>query len=463
MQFVMAPEFVQACLLTPEETARMNAALTNALHEYRTVQGQHLKPIDGEATLERARQELPYARGTFEFSLKPFVAEARGIRERLKSEVAATLGTQRANLFWQQGEMYLDGEMNMTSHARPVWQTHHFSVLTRVPGPLVDLTVTREGGSGGRPYGEALDPYAPEKLQPILKRWREWIAAQPQGSFAWSAPASEQTVIEIPPGLGMGKWNDAADYVDLPKPVLRALEVSGLTDDEKLSPQAIALLGLATNEALAVNELYQQMKLRTEAVERANLVKPDPEKMSFILRAFPEQAAALKREWLTKLTERIGAGRAELLDQFIRIPLWTQMWRNHRGSDLLQLMQAGPRWFDRGQFDLRIDVEEVMGPSGRDALRIRYASDSPESGDLGGSREDIPVRFRHLLTPEMFDEPETVIAAPTKTVVAGKGGRTTSFRSKFEFELPDVSDQMVRSQSSPHLEIQYYSDESYQS
>ena len=92
MQFVLAPEFVQACLLTPEETARMNAALTNALHEYRTVQGQHLKPIDGEATLERARQELPYAQGTFEFSLKPFVAEARGIRERLKSEVACNPG-----------------------------------------------------------------------------------------------------------------------------------------------------------------------------------------------------------------------------------------------------------------------------------------------------------------------------------------------------------------------------------
>ncbi|MCL4180279.1 MAG: M56 family metallopeptidase [Verrucomicrobia bacterium] len=404
VQFVLAPEFVHACLLTSEEIERMNAALTNALHEYRTVQGQHFEPMDDEATFESARKELPYAKGTFKFSLKPFEAEARGIRERLKSDVVATLGSQRAELFWQQGEMFLKGEMNTTNHARFLGQTHRFSVLTRVPGPLVDITVTYSGGSHGRPYGEALDPYAPEKLKPILKRWREWIAGQPQGSFVWTVPASEQTVIEIPPGLKLGRWNDASEYVDLPKPVVMALKVPGLTDDEKLSPEAIALLGLATNEVLAVNELYQHMKLRTEAVERANLVKPDPEKMSFILRAFPEQAAALKREWLTNLTERIGAGRAELLDQFIRTSLWTLNQRDHKAFDWdLRMVRAGPRWFDRGQFDLRIYVKNVKRPDGLYGLQIRYESDLPEGGDDGGP--DIPPRFRHLLTPDILNAP----------------------------------------------------------
>ena len=201
----------------------------------------------------------------------------------------------------------------------------------------------------------------------------------------------------------LGRWNDASEYVDLPKPVVMALKVPGLTDDETLSPEAIALLGLATNEVHAVNEIYQQMKLRTEAVERGNLVKPDPEKTRFILRAFPEQAALLKREWLTNLTERIGAGRAELLDQVIRTSLWPPVRRDHKAFDWDLRTWAGPRWFDRGLFDLRIEVENVKLPNALDGLQIRYESDSPESGDLGGP--DIPARFRHLLTPDMLDGP----------------------------------------------------------
>jgi hypothetical protein len=406
MQFVLTPEFVGACLLTPDEVARMGAALTNALHEYRTVQSRHFEAIDDEATFEKARKELPYARETFRFSIKPFEAEARGIREKLKSEVLATLGAQRAELFWE-GAMLLDGEMNTTNHARFVGQTHYFSVLTRVPGPLVDITVRYSGGSHGRPWGEALDPYAPGKLKPILKRWREWIAEQPPGSFAWTAPVSQQTVIQIPPGRKLAKWNDASEYVDLPKAVFRALKVPGLTDHEEISPEAIALLGLATNDVYAVNQLYGQMKLRFEQLEHGNLVKPNPKKTSFILRAFPEKAAGLKREWLTNLTELIGAGRADLLDQFIRTPLSLPLGDFERRRHMME-MDAGPRWFDRGQFEMRIEVEKKIGANGREALTIRYESDRPESGDIGGSLQNLPDRFRHLLTPDMLDEPGTL-------------------------------------------------------
>jgi hypothetical protein len=158
--------------------------------------------------------------------------------------------------------MYLDGEMNTTNHARVRVAAHQFRLLTKDPGPLVDLTVTYGPGSGGRRYGEALDPYAPDKLKPILKRWREWIAGQPQGSFAWTGPASELTVINIHPGLRLGRWNDASEHVDLPKPAVKALEVPGLTDDEELSPEAIALLGLATNDVHAVNVAFLAVSVK---------------------------------------------------------------------------------------------------------------------------------------------------------------------------------------------------------
>jgi hypothetical protein len=169
--------------------------------------------------------------------------------------VHSILGAQRADLFWLQAGTYLNGEMKATNHARVRVPTHEFRLLTRATGPLVDFAVTYPPGSWGRPYAAALDPYAPEKLKPVLKRWREWIAGQPQGSSAWSAPASEETGIKIPPGLKLGSWEDASDYVDLPKAVAKALDVPGLTEDEELSPEAIALLALTTNEVRAVIEL----------------------------------------------------------------------------------------------------------------------------------------------------------------------------------------------------------------
>jgi hypothetical protein len=381
----------------------MSTALTNALHEYRTVQGKHFEPLDDDATFEKARSEVPYASGSLRFSLKPFETEAAAIRQKLKSEVLETLGPERTKLFWLQGLM-LDGEMNTTNHARFAGQTHSFHLLTTGPGPLVDVTVTYKGGSHGRPYGEALDQYAPDKLKPILKRWREWIAERPRGSFAWTAPASEQTEIDIPPSRKPPKWSDVSEYIDLPKAVVRALKVPGLTDEEEISPEAIALLGLTTNEVNAVTQLYREMKARFEQLERANFVRPDPKQTSFILRAFPEQTAALKREWLTDLKDLMGASRAELLDQFVRTPVSIFMRGVHRGIEReLRGMDAGPRWFDRGLFEMRIEVQTKIGANGQEIRELRYKSDRPEGGSIGGPRLNIPNRFRHLLTPEMLD------------------------------------------------------------
>ena len=405
MLFVLTPEFVAAFLLTLDEVERMSTALTNALHEYRTVQGNHFEPLDDDATFEKARSEVPSASGSLRFSLKPFEAEAAAIRQKLKSEVFETLGPERTKLFWLQGLMFLDGEMNTTNHAIFAGQTHSFHLLTGDPGPLVDVTVTYKGGSHGRPYGEALDQYAPGKLKPILKRWRDSIAERPRGSFAWTAPASEQTVIDTPPSRKPPKWSDVSEYIDLPKAVVRALKVPGLTDEEEISSEAIALLGLTTNEVNAVTQLYREMKARFEQLERANFVRPDPKQTSFILRAFPEQTAALKQEWHTNLKDLIGASRAELLDQFVRTPVSIFMLRV-RGRIERELrggMDAGPRWFDRGLFEMRIDVQTIVGANGREIREIRYKSDRPEGGSIGGPRLNIPNRFRHLLTPEMLD------------------------------------------------------------
>jgi hypothetical protein len=320
MQYVLTPEFIAALSLTSGEVNRISTALTNRLHEYRTVQGKHFEPLDEDAAFEKAASEVPYASGSFRFRLTPFEAEAVAIRQTLQSEVLEALGPQRSKLFWLQG-MFLDSEMKATDHSRFTGQTHTFHLLTRVPGPLVDIMVTYSGGSHGRPYGEALDQYAPDKLKPILTRWREWISERPRGAFAWTAPASEQTVIDPPPKGPQPKWDDVSEHIDLPKAVVRALKVPGLTDEEEISPEAIALLGLTTNDVTAVTQLYREMKDRFEQLERAHFVRPDVKTTTFVLRAFPEKTAALKQEWLTKLGELMGISRAGLLNQCVRTPL----------------------------------------------------------------------------------------------------------------------------------------------
>ncbi|MCI0536007.1 MAG: hypothetical protein L0Z50_12345, partial [Verrucomicrobiales bacterium] len=62
-------------------------------------------------------------------------------------------------------------------------------------------------------------------------------------------------------------------------------------------------------------------------------------------------------------------------------------------------------WFDRGVFEMQIDVQTVLGANGREIREIRYKSNRPEGGSIGGPRLNIPDRFRHLLTPEMLDAP----------------------------------------------------------
>ena len=403
MQFVLRPEFVATMLLTVEEVERVQAALTFALHEFRTLRGHHFEAVTGNSEFDTGLTEKPYASGTFTFRLNPFELEAAAIRERLKKDILRLLGPQRARFFWLEGEAYLDGEMNTTKQARFASETHCFSLMTNDPGPLVDIKILGTSGSSGRPYGEELDQYAPEKLKPILKGWRDWIATKPRGSFQWVAPRSEDGVLDPSAYAGRSRWDDASEYVDLPKPVAGALGVPGLTDMEELSPELIALLGLTPKDVLAVMQFYHKMKGQVEDLERANLVRHDPTKTSFVIRPFPDQVGSLKREWLTTIKGLLGSGRGELLDRLVHTPRAISLGRlRHLGKPDFLLTDTGPRWFDRGIFEIRIDIETVIGPAGREIRRFSYESDSPESGSTGGARVRIPERFRHVLTPEML-------------------------------------------------------------
>lgn len=409
MQFVLTSAFNSALCLTQGQIERVTSAVNQALHEYRTIQGRQFEPIDDAAAFHQALNETPFPRGVFRFRLKPFQSEAASIREKLASEVMQALGPQRARLFWLQGEDFLNSEMPATNHARFVSDVHEFRLSTNDPGPLVDITVRSSGGHHGRPYGEALDPYAPEQLKPILKRWRNWIEEHPRGSHAWNAPARAPLTRRPANYRNAATWDDAAAYVELPQDVVLALNLQGLTEEEDLSPDAVALLGLTTNEVKAVTETYQRSKEQMEQLERANLVRPDPKRTRYILRRFPENAAALRREWRMSLENLLGPNRGRMLDQLVCRPeMPSKPLQGKPPGVRPPWMRTGARWFERGDAQIEFEIETVVRPDGREARKFRYQSDRGENGTFESPQLSIPARFKHLFTPEILELPNAL-------------------------------------------------------
>ena len=401
MNFFVTPLFTAIFHLQSEEVARINATLTKTLHEYRIVHGKHFQPLDDETVFAKAEMEQPYPTGSFRFKVRPFPEAALAIREKLEAEVLQTLGSDRASFFWRFAWL-LPGEFNVTNHATFERTTYSFQLLKESPGPLVDIKSYTAGGYGGRPYGAPLDLYAPEKLKPILVRWREWIAQQPPATFDWTVQSDDN---EAPKPAGLPqeqKWDEAAPYLDLPKSFIPFLKIAGLTHDESISAEAIAVFALTGDELKAVTELHAEMKRRVEQLEVAHLERPDPLKTRFVLRAFPQRMAEVKKEWISKLKEAVGADRADLLDESIRIPEHPFARRMRGERAFVPRPTDGPRWFDRGAFDIRIEFRTLLAPDGTERQEFRYESDQPESGSIGAPKVTIPKRFEHLLTPEMF-------------------------------------------------------------
>ncbi len=260
-------------------------------------------------------------------------------------------------------------------------------------------------------YGAPLDPYAPESLKPVLVRWRKWITDHPgtqktepgtDSSNAVGPEADAQNKL-VSPGLespadGFQRWDEHATYVELPKSHFDALKREGLTEDQEVSADASALCKLTPLEGEAIRGLYGAMKKRCEQLEGDHLVRLKSGDGKFVVRAFPEESAALKTEWSQKLKELLGDERGELLDQLIRTP------NSHRQSRHGAPSEDDLDWLRSGQAEL--DIEVTNGPPdpvGNPTRMVRYKS---EAGDvqIGGPLRSMrmPKRLRHLLTPDVL-------------------------------------------------------------
>ncbi len=455
-QFVLTDEFVQTFKLTPSEVERMTASLADALHQYRMEEGRHLQPTNEVVDVGPPQRRGPAAVEKFSFELVPFPEEARAIRRQLEEIVPKTLGEERSNFFWQ-SEMMLGGEMNTFSRESPpgtVQSTAFTYQLTDAnPGPFVDFyksTTTRRvdgragggGGYSGITYTAPLDQYAPEAMKPVLVRWRKAIAdgtvrskappspevprvVQPSERVSPSTPQAKETAVAKSspprgesPTQSTTPWDDKSPFVDLPKSVIKSLQVVGLTPEGGISPEAVTLFGLKPEEGKSVRALYDQMKVRFEQVERAHFARMEPGKMNFAIRAFPEKSEAFQLEWTAKLKDLVGKTRGELLDHSIRtqhspFQMMRQMRQDPRArEDLFRgLQDRGPDWLHRGNAEVQLDVSPAgAGRDGQPTYQIEYRTqgEGGTRGSWGGRADQFPERWRHLLTPDILGTPLTL-------------------------------------------------------
>lgn len=456
--FVLSKEFIATFLVTETEAIRVNRALANALHKYRTVEGNHLRLATNAPNPSFYESRGPITVESVSFELHPFPKDASTIRWELQNEILGTLGRQRAEFFWEYSFMLLQGEMDMfvreepaalgaralalsvgnQSRNAPAEQTlqdpplaqpekrvlHTFFLRGASPFPRVDMDESQwtkggGGGSGGGPYSENLDVYVPEVFKPTLARWRQAIrdGTVPGAIGLKPPPRRDLTPEELesrgkfgepvapPPGdpvFNHAKWDEQSSVIELSKAQLSGLRVQTLTLEGDLTSEAAQLYGLTPDEQRSVTELFREMDGRMKTLELAHFDRVGITGRTLILRAFPEKKAELDREWLSRLGALVGPSRAWILDHSMKQPASMETRRAGDMELAMQLQIAGPCWLLRGTNNIQFNIE---GNPGAD-WTVRYTSDSKngESGNFNGRwGRRMPNRLRHLLAPEVIE------------------------------------------------------------
>lgn len=460
--YVLSKEFIAAFLVTENEALRVNRALADALHRYRTVEANHL-----QLTTNVPRQSMQWARGPaaveeVHFELQPFPKEAATIRWELQNEILGTLGKQRAQFFWEYSFKLLQSVMDIFTReepavlgARPLALSsgnqsrnapaepspkdpplahpktrvfHNFYLRNSPPYPEVEMLVSRwteigrgggGGGGGGGPLSEGLDTYVPEVFKPTLARWRQAISegtvpgalglkASPRPALSSKDLEQRERMGEpVAPPVGDPvfthvPWDELSGFVELSKARLAELRIQTLTLEGELAPEAAQLYALSADEHRSVTGLFREMDERMKMLELAHFDRVGITGRTLILRAFPDEKGELEQEWLRRLGKLVGPTRARILDLSMKRPPPMEIRRGHDMELGMQLQEAGPCWLGRGSSSLEFNIEG--NPGGRWYVRYRSTGGDGKSGSFSGNwGHQPPQQFRHLLTREVLE------------------------------------------------------------
>jgi hypothetical protein len=440
MDYVLTEDFIQTFALTGAEVDRLTEAITAGVQEWRVEKAKHListhDPVDTSGTHKKILEK-------FTFLVEPAIEQKSLVLNKLKEQVLQILGQERSEWFWQYGGMLDSNDVQGFGPKSPppdgmTTKTYYtFALQEGEDGPEISLYNTEVSsglghngaGMSAGPYPATFDRYAPDAMKPVLARWRKDVAehaaqttdAKINGKE--SGKPSEVHALRSKTASSPGEdassaqnrtWQDGSPYLDVPKKLIKSLQIAGLTVDDEVSPDAQALFGLTDSQANAVTTLYAEMRRRFEQIEVSHLERTKATEYHFVLRAFPDQAKALQTEWLQQLGQTVGTNRAELLDVTMRTPIRPDFRKQIQNPDTFRRMrEKGPSWLTRGMVETEIDLTVDKGADGQPVIkRLEYRSggEGGERGSIGIAQgahgmKGMPERWRHLITPDMLTIP----------------------------------------------------------
>lgn len=415
-EFLLADPFVKALKMTASEVIELESSINWALHRYRTEAGQRLEPVSTNAVASRHPAERLEVLEQARFHLKPFPEQITEILTELEASVLRILGPQRAELF-QKGSPGLDSELpGWAAHLHPrsrppTSQTYTYRLVVSEFGAYVDLQRSDANGFAGYDHAAELDRYAPSTFQPTLARWRQWLAEN-QAKFPPPPPGPSGEEVERirpiamrprslepdPSGNAVPAWNDESPDVELPQSAVELLGIPGLNPDETVTEDATLICDLTPQESALVQRLYADLKSQFLELERRHFRAVPGGLGTYLVDAFPTEAAALERAWRDGLRNLVGARRVELLDRLIRTRMdFPQAMQ--RGLDVSSLHDAEADWLQGGKHAIEIGLTQDG------SLEYRIDSPANQRGQFGPLRPDgsnVPIRWRHLITSELL-------------------------------------------------------------
>lgn len=406
--------FVQIYHLRDEETKALNNALRKLQRDRRFEEGRHMQPLEGETKFGTYRSPeglLVLAQRSFQLS--PYSDDLVPIDEAFNAEIVRALGKERAERFRGHSPSRLPPGAKVIEETTTIT----FRLIEFEGKRSVDRVKVYPQGRGhdGGPFFEEEDEFAPESLRPLLRQWRanavEFSRTTGVGvgkANVAGSLADGRASVDAKPSLDQridAGWDEKVPYVDIPKSLIPRLGLTG-SHEGGISPEVVLLFGLSTDDVNAVMALFNQLKIRFEALEATQLERSNAGAGRFILHRFADLAQPLRTEWTAKLETLVGKSRAKLLDSCMRsMPpeSLTRMLLLGRGPDPMLRMSGWPVWLNRGEKEVSFDVRLGQGPDERFSLEFKILEgEGAGRGSVGGPMTAFPEAFKHLFHPEVF-------------------------------------------------------------
>lgn len=386
---------------------RINQLLADAYHEFRQYEGAHMQAIEDDGPYTITREGYNKVLEAYSFKLTAPTEQIKTqVRTRLKLGIQSLLDEERADIIW--------------THVGQIQPDHLAHLYTYQLDDLgTELNIRRypfyRGQPSGQSYPEEWDRYAPRKMAPILRSWRNRVKESLNDTderkihFRDNHTENDSILEDVNPI----HWHVNQPFVDVPKKAMATLAAPGLNIFGETSAPMIAALGLNEEECHFLNTQFRLFESQFRHLETAHFHPIDDPEFNYQLDAFPEEAEALKTKWTKTLVDKFKHPRAALIDKCIRLEMSltasikAQLEISRRDPELLNQIQVRqePVWLNEGMHPIKLHFSIHEDEKGNKRCKLRIKSRRTNGGSSNSSLESLQQPFRHLLAP-LFTAPD---------------------------------------------------------